>query len=125
LIRHPELKMAISNLDACWQGTADDETSQDISGGNDPSDEPILLKATAVITGNPTAKQDGRVADMLLLFLAAGGTTLGTLLGAACFLYFTKPQTPTLGWMTGLLAITALGGLCGCAVVMVLLHAPK
>jgi hypothetical protein len=99
------------------------ETTDGTSTHDKTSDEPPLLRATAIITRNPKARQDGRVADMLLLFLAAAGTVLGTLLGAVCFLFFSRFKAPTIGWVVSLLASTALGGVCGCAIVMIQLHA--
>jgi MFS family permease len=87
-----------------------------------PSDEPSLVRFTSLITDTPDPDQAGRMADMLLLFLAAGGTVLGTILGAVLFLYFTMPHAPTFGWICALLVSVGLSGLGGCAVVMMVLH---
>jgi hypothetical protein len=86
------------------------------------SDEPALVRFTSLITDTPDPDQAGRMADMLLLFLAAGGTVLGTILGAVLFLYFSMPHAPTFGWICALLVSVGLSGLGGCAVVMVVLH---
>jgi hypothetical protein len=86
------------------------------------SDEPALVKFTGLITDTPDPDQADRMADMLLLFLAAGGTVLGTIFGAVLFLYFSIPHAPTFGWMSALLVSVGLGGLGGCAAVMVVLH---
>jgi hypothetical protein len=43
------------------------------------SDEPALVRFTSVITDTPDPDEADRMVDMLLLFLAAGGTILGTI----------------------------------------------
>ena len=86
------------------------------------SDEPALVRFTSLITDTSDPEQADRMADMLLLFLAAGGTVLGTILGAALFLYFSMPHAPAFGWICALIVSVGLSGLCGCAVVMVVLH---
>jgi hypothetical protein len=89
------------------------------------SNEPSLVRFTGLITDTPDPDQADRMADMLLLFLAAGGTVLGTILGAVLFLCFSIPHAPTFGWMSALLVSVGLGGLGGCAVVMMVLHTKK
>ena len=86
------------------------------------SDEPALVRFTSLITDTPDPEQADRMADMLLLFLAAGGTVLGTILGAALFLYFSMPHAPAFGWICALIVSVGLSGLGGCAVVMMVLH---
>ena len=86
------------------------------------SDEPALVRFTGLITDTPDLDQADRMADMLLLFLAAGGTVLGTILGAVLFLYFSISHAPTVGWICALLVSVGLGGLGGCAAVMIVLH---
>ena len=86
------------------------------------SDEPALVRFTGLITDTPDPDQADRMADVLLLFLAAGGTVLGTILGAVLFFYFSIPHAPTFGWICALLVSAGLGGLGGCAVVMMVLH---
>jgi hypothetical protein len=55
------------------------------------SDEPALVRFTGLITDAPDPHQADRMADMLLLFLAAGGTVLGTILGAITVLLLLQP----------------------------------
>ena len=86
------------------------------------SDEPALVRFTSLVTDTPDPEQAGRMADMLLLFLAAGGTVLGTILGAVLFLYFSMPHAPAFGWICALIVSVGLSGLGGCAVVMMVLH---
>jgi hypothetical protein len=86
------------------------------------SDEPALVRFTSLVTDTPDPDQAARVADILLLFLAAGGTVLGTILGAVLFLYFSMPRAPAIGWICALVVSVGLSGLCGCAVVMIALH---
>lgn len=84
--------------------------------------EPALVRFTSLVTDTPDLDQAARTADMLLLFLATGGTVLGTILGAVLFLYFSMPHAPTFGWICALLVSVGLSGLGGCAVVMIVLH---
>ena len=85
--------------------------------------EPPFVQVTGYVTDTQDPEQASRMADMLLLFLAAGGTVLGTLLALGVFFLLTKPHLPTAGWITALLASVFLGAVLGCAVVMRLLHA--
>jgi hypothetical protein len=98
------------------------DDAKDHGGEAADSDEPALVRFTGLITDTPDPDQADRMADMLLLFLAAGGTVLGTILGAALFLYFSMPHAPAFGWLCALLVSVALSGFGGCAVVMIVLH---
>jgi predicted permease len=85
-------------------------------------DEPALVRFTSLVTDTSDPDQAARVADILLLFLAAGGTVLGTILGAVLFLYFSMPRAPAFAWICALVVSVGLSGLCGCAIVMIALH---
>jgi hypothetical protein len=92
---------------------------------NAPSgDQPALVRLSEVVTETEDPVQAAKFADLFLLCMAAVGTVLGSLVG--CGLYvalFGGKHGPTLGWMIALLASVALGGTCGGAIVMVILHA--
>lgn len=85
--------------------------------------EPGLVRITGQITGTSDPEEASRMADMLLLFLTAGGTVSGTFVALGLFFIATDPHLPTAGWITALLATVFLGGMVGCAIVMRLLHA--
>lgn len=88
--------------------------------------EPGLVRFTERLTDTANPDEASREADMLLLFLAAGGTVLGTISGGILYLLlFSTRYAPTVPWMFWLLASVALGGICGCAVVMATLHAKE
>jgi hypothetical protein len=85
--------------------------------------EPPFVKVTGYITDTSDPEQAGRMADMLLLFLAAGGTVSGTFIALFIFLAATKLPLPTAGWIIALLGVVFVGAMVGCAAVMRLLHA--
>lgn len=91
-----------------------------------PPIEPGLVRFTERLTDTPDPDEASREADMLLLFLAAGGTVLGTISGGILYLLLVSTRyAPTVPWMFWLLASVALGGICGCAIVMAALHAKQ
>jgi hypothetical protein len=100
-----------------WEANVIDDAKDPGAEATD-SDEPTLMRVTGLITDDTP---DPNQADMLLLFLAAGGTVLGTILGTVLFLYFSMPHAPTFGWICALLVSVGLSGLGGCAVVMIVL----
>jgi len=100
-----------------------ENTNQAGSPTHQPT-EPELVRFTERLTDTADPDQASREADMLLLFLASGGTVLGTIVGAIVYLsLFATAYAPTVPWMLWLLVSVALGGVCGCAVVMRVLHA--
>jgi hypothetical protein len=87
-------------------------------------DQPALVRLSEVVTETEDSVQAAKFADLFLLCMAAVGTVLGSLVGSGLYLaIFGGQQAPTLGWMIALLASVAFGGTCGCAIVMVILHA--
>jgi hypothetical protein len=54
--------------------------------------DPALVRFTEVLTETPDAKTATGIADMLLIFLSAGGTILGALLAAVLYLFFSASR---------------------------------
>jgi hypothetical protein len=86
------------------------------------SKEPSLVRFTEYIADTPDPDKADRIADMLLLFLAAGGTVLGSIGAAVVFLAAATRYAVTFVWMSTLIVTVGVGGLLGCATVMALLH---
>jgi hypothetical protein len=87
-------------------------------------DEPGLVRFSEAVTATDDPVQAAKFADLFLLCMAAVGTVFGSLAGAGFYLaLFGGQHVPTFGWMIALLGSVALGGMCGCAIVMVILHA--
>jgi hypothetical protein len=87
-------------------------------------DQPALVRLSEVVTETEDPVQAAKFADLFLLCMAAVGTVFGSLVGSCIYLaLFGGQHAPTLGWMIALLASVAFGGTCGCAIVMVILHA--
>jgi hypothetical protein len=85
--------------------------------------EPSLVRFTEALTGNPDAKQADGIADMLLIFLSAGGTILGVFVAAILYFYITAAQAHSISWMFMLLVCVGAGGVLGCLAVMAILNA--
>jgi hypothetical protein len=86
------------------------------------SEVPAFVRFTEYITDDPDPDKTAPNADMLLLFLAAAGTVLGSLLGGIVYFAVTAPHSPTFSWLVRALASVAIGGICGCGTVMGVLH---
>jgi hypothetical protein len=69
------------------------------------STDPALVRLTEVLTETPDAKAAGGIADMLLIFLSAGGTILGALLAAMLYLISTASRAHTGTWIFLLLVL--------------------
>jgi hypothetical protein len=87
------------------------------------ANEPSLVRFTEALTGNPDAKSADGIADMLLIFLSAGGTIAGVFLAAILYLYLTASQDHSTSWMFLLLVSVGAGGVLGCLSVMGILNA--
>ena len=61
--------------------------------------DPALLRFTEALTNTPDAGKADGIADMLLIFLSAGGTIAGVFLAAILYLFFTASQVHTISWM--------------------------
>jgi hypothetical protein len=85
--------------------------------------EPSLVRFTEALTGNPDAKSADGIADMLLIFLSAGGTIAGVFVAAIVYLYLTASQDHTVSWMFLLLVTVGAGGVLGCLAVLAILNA--
>jgi hypothetical protein len=85
--------------------------------------DPALLRFTEALTDTPDAKAADGIADMLLIFLSAGGTIFGVFLAAILYLFFTASQAHTGSWMFLLLVCVGAGGVLGCLGVMAILNA--
>jgi F0F1-type ATP synthase assembly protein I len=85
--------------------------------------DPVLVRFTEALTDTPDAKQADGIADMLLIFLSAGGTIIGVFLGAILYLFFTASRAHTIPWMFLLLLCVGAGGVLGCLTVMAILNA--
>jgi hypothetical protein len=87
------------------------------------STDPALLRFTEALTNTPDASKADGIADMLLIFLSAGGTIAGVFLAAVLYLYFTASQAHAGPWMFLLLVCVGVGGILGCLAVMAILNA--
>jgi len=87
--------------------------------------DPALLRFTEALTNTPDAAKADGIADMLLIFLSAGGTIAGVFLAAIVYLFFTASQVHTTSWMFLLLVSVGAGGVLGCLAVMAILHAKE
>jgi hypothetical protein len=87
------------------------------------ANEPSLVRFTEALTGNPDAKSADGIADMLLIFLSAGGTIAGVFVAAILYLYLTASQDHSTSWMFLLLVSVGAGGVLGCLSVMGILNA--
>jgi hypothetical protein len=88
-----------------------------------PSADPALVRFTEALTNTPDARKADGIADMLLIFLSAGGTIAGVFLAATLYLFFTASQAYTISWMFRLLVTVGVGGVLGCLSVMAILNA--
>jgi hypothetical protein len=88
-----------------------------------PGADPALLRFTEALTDTPNAKAADGIADMLLIFLSAGGTIFGVFVAAILYLFFTASQVHTGSWMFLLLVCVGAGGVLGCLGVMAILNA--
>jgi hypothetical protein len=70
-------------------------------GSKAMQDEPVLARFTGWVTNTPDPVQASRLADVFLLFQAAGGTVLGAMLATSSFLFF---FAPTLRRLAGFVA---------------------
>ncbi len=85
--------------------------------------DPALVRFTEALTATPDAKKADGIADMLLIFLSAGGTIIGVFLAAILYLLFVPSQVHTVQWMFLLLVSVGAGGVLGCLAVMLILNA--
>jgi hypothetical protein len=85
--------------------------------------EPALLRFTEALTDTPDAKKAEGIADMLLIFLTAGGTILGVFAAATLYLFATAAHAHTGSWIFQLLVCVGAGGIVGCLGVMTILRA--
>jgi hypothetical protein len=90
---------------------------------NPSATEPPLLRFTEALTDTPDAKNAEGIADMLLIFLTAGGTILGVLAAATLYLFTTAAHTHSGSWIFQLLVCVGAGGIIGCLGVMTILRA--
>jgi hypothetical protein len=90
---------------------------------NPSAADPALLRFTEALTHTPDAKAADGIADMLLIFLSAGGTIFGVFVAAILYLFFTASQAHTGSWMFLLLVCVGAGGVLGCLGVMAILNA--
>ncbi len=89
---------------------------------HDDAAAPELLTVTANLLHESTLEADPK-ADMLLLFLLAGLTVLGCLLGAVLGAGVSKNTKTYQHWMFVVLTSVCLGEVCGCAVGFLVLGA--
>ena len=87
-----------------------------------PATDPALVRFVEKLTDTGTKQADG-IADMLLIFLSAGGTILGSILAGGLYEYFRYTSDHDFAWITFLLITVAFGGVVGCLSVMGILHA--
>ena len=85
--------------------------------------EALFVRYVSTLTGH-TYDEDtvGHLADMLLIFYAAGGTVLGALAGGALSIPFLVPGLTPIQFALVVLSLVFLGALTVCGVVMTLLN---
>jgi hypothetical protein len=87
--------------------------------------DPALVRFTEALTNTPDVGKADGIADMLLIFLSAGGTIAGVFVAAILYLFFTASQVHAASWMFLLLVSVGAGGVLGCLTVMAILHAKE
>jgi peptidoglycan/LPS O-acetylase OafA/YrhL len=85
--------------------------------------DPALVRFTEALTGTTDAVKADGIADMLLIFLSAGGTIIGVFVAAILYVFFTENRPHTVPWMFLLLVCVGGGGVIGCLTVMAVLNA--
>jgi hypothetical protein len=85
--------------------------------------DPALLRFTEALTGTTDAEKADGIADMLLIFLSAGGTIIGVFVAAILYVLSTANQAHTGSWIFLLLVCVGAGGVVGCLTVMGILNA--
>jgi len=83
--------------------------------------DPRMLKLTEVILQTPDAAGVDSSADMLLIFLAAGGTVLGCIAGFILYAMLMPSSEHGTLWFTWAVLAAAVGGIVGCLAVMAIL----
>ena len=84
--------------------------------------ETLFVRYVSTLTGH-TYDEDTveHLADMLLIFYAAGGTVFGALVGGALSIPFLLPVTTPIRFLLLVLPLVFVGALIGCGIVMTLL----
>lgn len=86
--------------------------------------EPGLVRFSETVTATDDPEQAAKYADLFLLCMACVGTVFGSLAGCGIYLWlFANHQSTVSSFMAPLLTSVAFGGACGCATVMIILHA--
>ena len=81
------------------------------------------MKYVSTVTGHTyDAETVDRLADMILIFYAAGGTVLGALIGCVLSISLRIPQPTPMRFLFVVLTCVFLGALLGCAAVMAILN---
>lgn len=81
------------------------------------------MKYVSSVTGHTyDAETVDRLADMILIFYAAGGTVLGALIGCVSSTCLRIPQPTPMRFLFVVLTFVFLGALLGCAAVMAILN---
>ena len=101
----------------------DEQRAQHAAAARGPDTDPGLLRFTEALTATSDVRAASGIADMLLIFLSAGGTILGSMLSAILFLFFTPARTHDAVWITWAILSVAGGGIIGCLTVMAVLNA--
>jgi hypothetical protein len=92
---------------------------------NPPTADPALVRFTETLTGTTDAEKADGIADMLLIFLSAGGTIIGVFVAAILYVFATVSNPHTGSWIFLLLVCVGGGGVIGCLTVMAILHAKE
>jgi hypothetical protein len=90
---------------------------------NPSTADPALVRFTETLTGTTDAVKADGIADMLLIFLSAGGTIIGVFVAAILYVFSTANQPHTGSWIFLLLVCVGAGGVVGCLAVMAILNA--
>jgi hypothetical protein len=87
------------------------------------SAEPVLVKLTEELIDIPDPLGASAVTDMIVIFYAAAGTVIGSMLASIAFLsLFPVPETGRPHWIGLLLVVVFLGGAVGCLLVALFLN---
>ncbi len=85
--------------------------------------EPLFIQYVSEITGRVyDAEMVDHLADMLLIFYCAGGTTLGALFGASLGVYLSGSVIELALKLAIILLCGLAGSITGCALVMAILN---
>ena len=100
-------------------GSADEVNHADLTAPK----ETLLLRYVSSVTGHTYDEEMvDRLADMVLIFYAAGGTVLGAIVGCGSSLFFLANKPWSTQSLLVVLATVCMGAFLGCIAVMAVLN---